>query len=219
VFGAPWDKLLVLVVLTSTAASTQTTIMPTARTTLSMARWGALPAILGRIHPRFQTPSVATLLMGAISTVWTVTLLFANPAQSVLGDSITALGFLIAFYYGLTGLACVVFFRRELLKSVKNFLLLGLAPLIGALMLLGIFVKAAIFYGHRANNSSPDAFGVGLIDVIGIGALLVGAVLMLLAWRNLPDFFKRRAEVAGPAALHEPAPPSPPVAPTAGVGA
>jgi len=40
VLGSPWDKLLVLVVLTSTAASTQTTIMPTARTMLSMARWG-----------------------------------------------------------------------------------------------------------------------------------------------------------------------------------
>jgi amino acid transporter len=38
VFGSPWDKLLILVVLTSTAASTQTTIMPTART---CSRWRA----------------------------------------------------------------------------------------------------------------------------------------------------------------------------------
>jgi amino acid transporter len=217
VFSRPFDLLLIIAVLTSAAASTQTTILPTARTSLSMAHWGALPKIFGRINPRFQTPDVSTLVMGGLSVIWFVVIALAS--KHVLADSATALGFLIAFYYGLTGLACVVFFRRELLKSVKNFLLLGLAPLIGALMLLGIFVKAAIFYGHRANNSSPDAFGVGLIDVIGIGALLVGAVLMLLAWRNLPDFFKRRAEVAGPAALHEPAPPSPPVAPAAGVGA
>ena len=38
VFSSPWDKLLILAVLTSASASTQTTILPTARTTLSMAR-------------------------------------------------------------------------------------------------------------------------------------------------------------------------------------
>jgi hypothetical protein len=34
VLGSPLDKLLILAVLTSAAASTQTTILPTARTTL-----------------------------------------------------------------------------------------------------------------------------------------------------------------------------------------
>ena len=38
VFGSPWDKILIIAVLTSAAASTQTTILPTARTSLSMAR-------------------------------------------------------------------------------------------------------------------------------------------------------------------------------------
>ena len=36
-------QLLLLMVLTSAAASTQTTILPTARTTLSMAVYKALP--------------------------------------------------------------------------------------------------------------------------------------------------------------------------------
>src|SRR5205085_1851847 len=44
VFGSPLDKLVIIAVLTSASASTQTTILPTARTTLSMARWGAIPA-------------------------------------------------------------------------------------------------------------------------------------------------------------------------------
>ena len=37
------DKLLIICVLTSASASTQTTILPTARTTLSMAKWDAIP--------------------------------------------------------------------------------------------------------------------------------------------------------------------------------
>ena len=56
VFGSPLDKLLITAVLTSAAASTQTTILPTARTTLSMARAKALPGSLGKIHPRYLTP-------------------------------------------------------------------------------------------------------------------------------------------------------------------
>ena len=65
--------------------------------------------------------------MGAVSIIWTVLVMALNPAQNVLGDSISALGFAICFYYGFTGLACIIYFRRELFKSVRNFLLAGVA--------------------------------------------------------------------------------------------
>ena len=57
VLGSPLDKLLIITVLTSASASTQTTILPTARTTLSMARFGSIPEAFGRIHPRYLTPA------------------------------------------------------------------------------------------------------------------------------------------------------------------
>jgi amino acid transporter len=56
-------------VLSSAAASTQTTILPTARTSLSMARRGALPKALGNVSPRFQTPTVSTISMGVVSII------------------------------------------------------------------------------------------------------------------------------------------------------
>jgi amino acid transporter len=199
VLGSPWDKLLILVVLTSTAASTQTTIMPTARTMLSMARWGALPQILGRIHPRFDTPAVSTVLMGVISAVWTVALLVANPAQSVLGDSITALGFLIAFYYGMTGLACVVYYRHHLRDRLGSLLELGIVPGIGALVLAAIFVKALTHYsqheiGGLPVNYAPPLAGIETPIVIGLGSLALGVVLMLAAARPFRAYFRRRPE-------------------------
>src|SRR5580693_3076036 len=43
VLGSGLDKLLIIAVLTSASASTQTTILPTARTTLSMAYWKSIP--------------------------------------------------------------------------------------------------------------------------------------------------------------------------------
>jgi amino acid transporter len=88
VLGVGLDKLVIIAVLTSAAASTQTTILPTARTSLSMARAKAMPASLGRIHPRFLTPHVSTIWMGSLSIVWYVGLTIVS--ENILFDSIAA---------------------------------------------------------------------------------------------------------------------------------
>ena len=199
VFPKPLDLLVIIAVLTSASASTQTTILPTARTTLSMARWGAIPKVFGKVHPKHQTPHVSTITMGVLSIIWFIPL--AILSTNVLGDSITALGFMIAFYYGLTGFICAVYYRRELLKSLRNLVFVGLAPLAGGVIMLLIFIKAMIFYGHRANNYSPDIFGLGTPDFIGILALGLGGVLLIVTNFSLPEFFRRRPEVADPAVL------------------
>jgi hypothetical protein len=37
--------------------------------------------------------------------------------------------------------------------------------------------------------------------VIGVGSLLLGVVVMTIAWVKLPAFFRRKPEVADPAVL------------------
>jgi amino acid transporter len=202
VFGNGFlQKLLLFCVLTSASASTQTTILPTARTTLSMANWGAIPRVIGKIHPRYLTPTVSTLGMGAISIIWTVGLLAFDPGGSVLGDSITALGFAVCFYYGFTGVACIVYFRKELRKSARRVLLVGLLPLLGAAGMFWIFYKAFATESKSGYNYSAPLLGVQVPIVIGIGGLLLGVVLMLLAWPFQRDYFKRRPQTADPAIL------------------
>jgi amino acid transporter len=202
VFGSPLDKLLIISVLTSASASTQTTILPTARTTLSMARWKAIPEAFGRVHPRFMTPTFSTLLMGGLSILWTIALLAFNPNQDVLGDTISALGFAVVFYYGFTGLACAVYFRRDLFKSVRNFLFAGLIPVVGGLMMAYIGIKAFSYYNTAGNNYSKPFIGIETPIFVGIGGLIVGVILMFAAWPFYPKFFHRRwFEAADPAVL------------------
>jgi amino acid transporter len=202
VFGSPLDKLLIISVLTSASASTQTTILPTARTTLSMARWGAIPEAFGRIHPRFMTPTFSTLLMGGLSIVWTIALLAFNPNQDVLGDTISALGFAVCFYYGFTGLACAFYYRRELLKSARNFLLAGVIPVVGGLMMAYVAIKAYGYYNTSGNNYSKPFIGIETPIFVGIGGLILGVILMLASWPFFPQFFRRRGgEAADPAIL------------------
>src|SRR6478752_3969327 len=199
VLGSPLDKLLIITVLTSASASTQTTILPTARTTLSMARFGSIPSAFGKISPKHLTPSVSTLVMGGVSLVWT--LFIINVSQNVLGDSITGLGFQIAFYYGLTGFACAIYYRRELFRSARNFFMAGVVPFVGGAMLTYIFVKAFIDNAPVDSAYSGGVFGLGAADAIGVGLLLVGVVLMVFANFVYPRFFKRRRETAPPNCL------------------
>jgi amino acid transporter len=202
VFGSGLDKLLIICVLTSASASTQTTILPTARTTLSMAKWKAIPGAFGRIHPRFLTPSFSTLLMGGLSIVWTIALLAGNPNQDVLGDTISALGFSVCFYYGFTGLACAVYFRRELLKSWRNFLFAGVVPLVGGGMMAYVAIKAFSFYNTAGNNYSHPVIGIQTPIFVGLGGLILGFVLMVASWPFFHGFFRRRPfEAADPAVL------------------
>jgi amino acid transporter len=206
VFGSPWDKLLIFAVLTSAAASTQTTILPTARTTLSMARKRAIPARFAEVHPRYLTPGFSTLWMGAVSIVWTVLVMAFNPSQNVLGDSISALGFAICFYYGFTGLACIVYFRRELTRSFRNFMLAGVVPFLGFVLLAFIFGKAAHDYSQAGFNYSKPLLGIETPIVIGIGSLLLGVVAMLFAMAPYRAFFRSKpyTEVSEPGLLEAP---------------
>jgi amino acid transporter len=194
VLGSPLDKLLIIAVLTSAAASTQTTILPTARTSLSMAAHKSIPHRFAAIHPRYLTPSESTLWMGALSIIWYVGL--TTFSENILGASISALGLMIAFYYGLTGIACPIYYRRELLGSVKSFLLIGVAPTIGAAILAFAFVKSSIDFW--SDTTYGTWFGVGQTFIIGIGFLVLGLVLMLISMPIYRDFFGRKPEVAEP---------------------
>jgi amino acid transporter len=195
VFGSSMlGKIVIIAVLTSAAASTQTTILPTSRTALSMARAKAAPEALGRVHERYLTPHVATWVMGGLSIAWYVGLTVIS--QNMLYDSIAALGLMIAFYYGLTGLACVWYYRRTLTMSLRRFLLVGVAPLLGGVTLLWVFVRSCIDLS-AADAGSTTFFGVGSPLVIGLGFLLMGFVLMGI-WRlaGHREFFARRPETA-----------------------
>jgi amino acid transporter len=199
VLGSGIGKLLIFAVLTSAAACTQTTILPGARTAISMARMGALPKAFGAIHPRYLTPSFATLVMGAVSIAWYLGLVCISD-NNVLTDSVTATAIGIAFYYGLTGVACVVYYRHEHLKGVKNFLFYGVLPALGALIMLALLIAACINYSDPSQGKT-SIHGIGAPLVFGVGAIVVGLLLMVLARLALPDFFRRKRSVVDPAVI------------------
>jgi amino acid transporter len=187
--------LLAAAILTSAAASTQTTILPTARTALSMAAYKALPKKFARIHSRFLTPTWSTVTMGIISVLFYVLFTLISPV--LLGALIGSVGLMIAFYYGLTGYACVWFYRKTLTSSFRNFIMRGIVPLLGGLILTSVFIFGLIQYAQPDwltddNGDNVTIFGIGAVAVVGIGSMLIGVVLMLIWWLRSPEFFRGR---------------------------
>jgi amino acid transporter len=204
--GSVLNHLLILVVLSSAAACTQTTILPTARTTLSMAVYKALPASFARVHPRFHIPTVSTIAMGGVSFVLYLLMNFASHGN-VIADSVTACGVCIGLYYGLTGIACAWVYRRNLTSSSRNFFVQGLMPFLGGAFLLFAMVWSAKddWNWDNGNGSSFTSWTlpftphwrIGGVFLLGFGSLLIGVVLMII-WRLYrPAFFRGEVLNAG----------------------
>jgi amino acid transporter len=176
VAGSIAASLLLLTVSISALSSTQTTILPTARGTLSMAVYEAIPKRFANVHPRYMTPAFGTIVMGLAALFFYLLLTFLS--KNALADSVASLGLAVAFYYGITALSCVWYFRRTLFSSARNLFFRGIFPLLGG-------IAMAWAFGWSAKDMiKPDygytAFGpIGGVFVLGVGMLVLGIPLML----------------------------------------
>lgn len=194
----PLGLLMSLAVLASSVASLQSTFVSPARTMLAMGYYRALPKPFARVSPSFHTPSVATVASGVTAGGLYVVLRLAS--ENVLWDTITALGIMVCFYYGLTSLAAAAYFRTEAFTSVRNFVTKFLCPGLGGLMLLGFFLRTWTDAMKPEFGSGSQVGGVGLVFILGLVLLGVGIVLMILMALLRPDFFRGRVVQRGTAA-------------------
>ncbi|MFJ9863552.1 amino acid permease [Streptomyces sp. NPDC101165] len=185
--GLVLSRLLILMVLTSALASAQTTILPLARTVFSMAVHKAVPARFARIHRRFLTPTWGTIGMGAVSIA--LLILLTSFSQNVVVDSIDSVGLAIAFQYGLTGFACLWYYRKVLTRSARDMVFKGVFPALGGLIMLLLFLYATfvVYANPRYGTTSVDLPLIGPtggVTVLGLGALLIGFLLMPVVTRG-----------------------------------
>ena len=194
--GGVLSRLLILMVLSSAAASTQTTILPAARTTLSMAAYRALPQQFARIDPRFKTPTVSTIVVGVVAIALYIPLNFISGGNPI-ADAVTAIGLYIAFYYGLTAFACAWYYRSTLTSSARNLWMRGILPVAG-----GLIMYAAGLYSLQSDWVASNSYTswtvpglqwkVGGIFIIAALAALAGIVSFVYMRVTAPAFFRRQ---------------------------
>ena len=181
-FAGPWASyVMIFAVLSSTVATTQTTLLPAARITFSMARDGVFPKLFGSIHPKYQTPAVGTLVLAFISLFGILLTTFSSSSSNVFNNLVDNIGVLVAFYYGITGVACAWAFRKTLGKGLRANVTMILLPLVGGLVLLYVCYQVMVSGGM---SSMPD-----------IITLVIGVPAVFWAWaatRKTSTFFRQK---------------------------
>ena len=170
-------KLLVVAVLLSTVATLETQLIQVTRTLFSMGRDRTLISQLGHVHKKYQTPVVATLTMTVVGLGLFVGSQFIGSIGTIMGDAISAIGLQIAIYYALAAYAVVVLFRKEMWKKPKNFLFMGLWPLLG-----GVFMTIMFFKVLPTLNATTKW--------IGLGSIAIGLIPMFWYWSRGHVYFK-----------------------------
>jgi amino acid transporter len=146
-----------------------------------MASYRALPGFLARVSPRFSTPVASSVFVGVLLAALTAVYLLATSVQNAFTDIIDILGELLGILYILTTLAALTYYRRRILASWRDALVVGVLPL-GAAGFLGYIL-------YRAISSAWDSAQVQVWTLIGV--IASGLVMMLIARFVLHSVFFR----------------------------
>jgi amino acid transporter len=162
----PWDYLAVVAVMMSTIGTLETSILQFTRTLFSMSRDKALPPRYGRLHPVYRTPWVATLLITGLGLVLLFGSSYLHGIKTVIDASINAVGFQVAFYYGLTGLACAWYFRAEALTGIGKFAFLFVWPLLGVGFCFAIVIYSVPTFDLTTNILGAGSIAIGIVPYL-----------------------------------------------------
>lgn len=171
-FPRPWSYVAVVSVMLSTIGALEATILQFTRTMYAKSRGRALHARFARLHPTWKTPWVASAFLLVIGLVLIFMSSYLPTVATIMRDSVNAIGFQAAFYYGLASFACAWDCRGTLRSDSRAFLLRVVWP-----------VLSALFLGFVAIYSIPT-FDLAT-NLIGLGGIVAGVVPLFLNRRQM----------------------------------
>lgn len=168
----PWSYMAVVAVMLSSIGTLETSILQFTRTMYAKGRDGVLHSRYALLHKTWQTPWVATTVIAALGVLFLFLSSYFPTVNLTIKDSINAIGFQVAFYYGLTGLACAWHYRKQAFHSLYSLVLLILWPVLSAIFLFYIAVYSVPTFDLTTN-------------IVGLGGLAIGIVPLLLNRKRL----------------------------------
>jgi len=171
-FPKPWSYMAVLAVMLSSIGTLATSILQFTRTMYAQGRDGVLHPRYALLHKTWRTPWVATTVITFLGIFFLFLSSFSPTVNLIIKDSVNAIGFQVAFYYGLTGLACAWHYRKQVFHSAYNLVFLVLWPLLSTAFLF--FIVAYSIPTFDLTTS-----------VIGLGGLVIGVVPLQLNRKQL----------------------------------
>ncbi len=149
--GSAGDKLIALTIAVSTFGFLDLTMLAPTRVYYAMAADGVFFNSVARLHPRFQTPSLAIILQ----TAWAILLLLTG-TYAQLVDYVV---FADWIFFGLAGASLFVFRRRYPLRERAE----GTFATPGYPILPALFVGVAVWIVASVLWTNPVRSGVGVL--------------------------------------------------------
>ncbi len=170
--GGFWAKVMALAIALSVIATTGTGIVLSARIVYGMASYRVLPEFLGRVSRRWSTPVASSIVVGLLIVVLSAVYFLATSVQSAFTDVIDVTGLLFSVFYILTALAAMTYYRRRILSSIWDFVVIGILPLGAAGFLGWVLVKSML--------TAPASQLWSMVGIVGSGLLLMLAARLIL---------------------------------------
>lgn len=171
-FPRPWSYMAVIAVMLSSIGTLETSILQFTRTMYAKGRDGVLHPRYALLHKTWRTPWVATAVIAFLGVFFLFLSSYFPTINLIIKDSVNAIGFQVAFYYGLAGLACAWYYRMQVFHSAYNFVFLVLWPVLSAAFLFFIAAYSIPTFDLTTN-------------VVGLGGIAIGIVPLLLNRKRL----------------------------------
>lgn len=167
VLGKTWGYAAILAVLLSTIGTIETQMIQFTRTIFAKSRDGALHPRYAELHPKWQTPHLAILFIWVAGIILLFLSSYLPTINDILQKSISALGYQICFYLGLTGIAAAVHFRSSWKEGCITAFTKIIWPAISGVFLFVVLILAAMEFDTLTN-------------VVGLGGIVIGIIPFLL---------------------------------------
>lgn len=148
-FGGTGDFLITLGIAVSTFGFLNLTMLAPTRVYYAMARDGLFPERVARLHPRFDTPSVAIV----VQTIWAIVLVLTG-SYAQLVDYVVSVDWI---FFGAAGASLFVFRRKIPIGArAQGVFSTPLYPLVP-----GLFVAVSILIVGSVVWTNPVRSGIG----------------------------------------------------------
>jgi amino acid transporter len=166
ILPAPWGKIAVLAVLLSTVGTIETQMTQCARALFSMGRDRVMHEKFAEIHPQFQTPWLASLLVTVLALFLLILSSASESIAAVMTSLISAIGVMVSLYYGMAGLACAWYYRKILRRNWQTLFMKGIWPAASAIFLLCLGVMQIPTLGWNISLYTLGAIAIGLLPMV-----------------------------------------------------
>jgi amino acid transporter len=187
--GSGWAKVMALALALSVIGTVGTGIVVGARIIYGMASYRALPEILSNVSRRFRTPVPASILFGLLVVGLAWIYLLATSVQSAFTYVVNVTGLLFSIFYVLTAVAGLAYYRRRVISSAWDFVILGVLPLGSAGFLVWMVEKSLVA------APIPERWSMA-------GIVAAGLLMMLVARFGLKSWFFQTQRESDPGPVH-----------------